>query len=76
VGVDSPGTVCDRHGLPDEAVASRHLLMRKNAGKAGKLFRNWCARVQAMRGRAEEPLEPMARAARMVDSHLEGILAH
>ncbi len=25
VGVDVPGTVCDGHGLPDEAGASRYL---------------------------------------------------
>ena len=25
VGVDGPGTMCDGHGLPDEAGASRHL---------------------------------------------------
>ncbi len=27
VGVDGSGTVCDRHGLPDEASASRYLPM-------------------------------------------------
>ena len=41
-----------------------------------KLFRNWCAWVHAMRGQTGEPLEPMARATRMVEGHLEGILAH
>ena len=25
MGVDGPGTVCDKHGLPDAAGASRHL---------------------------------------------------
>jgi transposase len=49
---------------------------RKDAGEARKLFRNWCAWVQAMRGQTGELLEPMARAARMVEGHLEGILAH
>ena len=29
-----------------------------------------------MRGQTEEQLEPMARVARMVEGHLEGILAH
>ena len=41
-----------------------------------KLFRNWCACVHAMRGQTGELLEPMARVARMVEGHLEGILAH
>ena len=27
VGVDGPGTMCDGHGLPDEAGALRHLQM-------------------------------------------------
>jgi transposase len=49
---------------------------RKDAEEARKLFRNWCAWVQAMRGQTGELLEPMARAARMVEGHLEGILAH
>jgi transposase len=49
---------------------------RKDAGEARKLFRNWCAWVHAMRGQTGELLEPMARAARMVEGHLEGILAH
>ena len=49
VGVDGPGTVCDRHGLRDEVGASRHLraegrrggqeavpkLVRLGAGDAG-----------------------------------------
>jgi transposase len=49
---------------------------RKDLGEARKLFRNWCAWVQAMRGQTGELLEPMARAAGMVEGHLEGILAH
>jgi transposase len=49
---------------------------RKDAEEARKLFRNWCAWVHAMRGQTGELLEPMARAARMVEGHLEGILAH
>jgi transposase len=49
---------------------------RKDAGEARKLFRNWCACVHTMRGQTGELLEPMARAARMVEGHLEGILAH
>jgi transposase len=52
------------------------LYERKDAGEARKLFRKWCAWVQAMRGQTGELLEPMARAARMVEGHLEGILAH
>jgi hypothetical protein len=54
----------------------RGIYERKDAGEARKLFRNWCAWVQAMRGLTGELLEPMARAARMVEGHLEGILAH
>ena len=49
---------------------------RKDAEEARKLFRNWCAWVHTMRGQTGELLEPMARAARMVEGHLEGILAH
>ena len=48
----------------------------KNVGEARKLFGSWCAWVQAMRERTGELLEPMARAARMIEGHLEGILAH
>ena len=49
---------------------------RKDAEEARKLFRKWCASVHAMRGQTGELLEPMARAARMVEGHMEGILAH
>jgi transposase len=49
---------------------------RKDAEEARKLFRNWCVWVQAMRGQTGELLEPMARVARMIEGHLEGILAH
>lgn len=49
---------------------------RRDAVEARKLFRNWCAWVQAMRGQTGELLEPMARVARMIEGHLEGILAH
>lgn len=48
----------------------------KDVGEARKLFGNWCAWVQAMRERTGELLEPMARAARMIEGHLAGILAH
>ena len=48
----------------------------KDVGEARKLFGNWCAWVQAMRERTGELLEPMARAARMIEGDLEGILAH
>ena len=48
----------------------------KDVGEAKKLFGNWCAWVQAMRERTGELLEQMARAARMIEGHLEGILAH
>jgi transposase len=49
---------------------------RKDAVEAKKLFRKWSAWVHAMRGQTGELLEPMARVARMVEGHLEGILAH
>ena len=49
---------------------------RKDVEEARKLFGNWCAWVRAMRGQTGELLEPMARAVRMVEGHLEGILAH
>jgi hypothetical protein len=49
---------------------------RKNADEAGKLFRNSCAWLNAMQGQPGELLEPMAQAARMVEGHSEGILAH
>jgi transposase len=48
----------------------------KDVGEARMLFGNWCAWVQAMRERTGELLEPMARAARMIEGHLAGILAH
>ncbi len=48
---------------------------RKDAKEAKKLFRNWCAWLHAMRGQTGDLHEPMARAARMVEGHLEGILA-
>ena len=48
----------------------------KDVEEARKLFGNWCAWVQAIREQTGELLEPMARAARMIEGHLEGILAH
>ena len=48
----------------------------KDVEVAKKLFGNWCAWVKAMREQTGELLEPMARAARMIEGHLEGILAH
>jgi transposase len=48
----------------------------KDVEVAKKLFGNWCAWVKAMREQAGELLEPKARAARMVEGHMEGILAH
>jgi transposase len=49
---------------------------RKAAEEARKVFRNWCAWVHAMRGQTGELREPMARAARMIEGHLAGILVH
>jgi transposase len=48
----------------------------REAEDARKLFRNWCAWVHAMRGQTGDLLEPMVRTARMIEGHLEGILAH
>jgi transposase len=48
----------------------------KEANEARQKFQNWCAWVQVMRKETGELLEPMAGAARMVEGHLEGILAH
>jgi len=48
----------------------------KDAEVARKLFGNWCPWVQAMRAKTGELLKPMARAARMIESNLEGILTH
>jgi hypothetical protein len=39
----------------------------KDVVEARKLFGNWCAWVQPMRERTGELLEPMARAARMIE---------
>jgi transposase len=44
--------------------------------EARKLFGNWCAWVRTMRDQTGEMLEPMARVVRMIEGHLEGILAH
>jgi len=48
----------------------------KDVEVARKLFGNWCAWVKAMREQTGELLEPTARAARMIEGHMEGILAH
>ena len=48
----------------------------KDAEVAKKMFGNWCAWVKAMREQTGELLEPMARAARKIEGHMEGILAH
>jgi transposase len=48
----------------------------KDVEVAKELFGNWCAKVKAMREQTGELLEPMARAARMIEGHMEGILAH
>ena len=41
-----------------------------------ELLGNWCTWVQAMREQTGELLEPMARVDRMIEAHLERILAH
>jgi hypothetical protein len=48
----------------------------KHADQARKLFRHWCTWVHEMTGQTGGQLEPMARVTRMVEDHLEGILAH
>jgi transposase len=51
---------------------------RRDVEQARKLFGNcnWCAWVHAIRQETGELLEPMAPVARMIEGHLEGILAH
>jgi hypothetical protein len=49
---------------------------RKDVGFAKKLFGNLCAWLQAMREQTKELFEPMARIARMIEGHFDGILAH
>ena len=46
----------------------------KDVGEAEKLFRHWCAWVQATREETEELLEAIARAARTIEGQLKGIL--
>ena len=75
MGVDGSGTVCDGYGRRDEAGASR-IYHWEDVGESKKLFRHWCAWVKAIRERTGELLEPMDRAARMIEGHLEGLLAH
>jgi transposase len=48
----------------------------QDSGGAWKLFGNWCAWVQAIWEQTAELLEPIARAARMIEGYLEAILAH
>ena len=47
----------------------------KDVEVAKELFGNWCAWVKAMREQAGELPELMARAARMIEGHMGGILA-
>ena len=48
----------------------------RDAEVAKKMFGNWCAWVKAIRGQTGELLEPKARAARIIEGRLAGILAH
>jgi hypothetical protein len=48
----------------------------KDVEVAKKMFGNWRAWVKAMREHAGELLEPMARSVRMIEGHMERILAH
>jgi transposase len=40
------------------------------------MFGNQCAWVRTIRDQIGELLEPMARAARMIEGHFDGILSH
>ena len=75
VRVDGPGTMCDGHGLPDEAGASRHLRAEGCGGGQEAVPKLVCLGA-CNAGLTGDLLEPMARTARMVEGHLEGILAH
>ncbi len=44
--------------------------------QARQQFKDWCDWVHAMRDEIGEMLEPMERAARTIETHLEGVLAH
>jgi hypothetical protein len=44
--------------------------------EAWMLFSNWCARGRGMWQKTGYLLELMARGARMIEAHLEGIQAH
>jgi transposase len=48
----------------------------KDVEVAKRMFGNWCAWVKAMREQTGQLLEPMGRAARMIEGQMEGILAH
>ena len=75
VGVDGSGTVCNGHGLRDEAGALRYLPMEgcgRSQEAVRELVRVGPSDVGTNRGVARAD----ARAARMIEGHLEGILAH
>jgi hypothetical protein len=65
----------DGAGLPDAVDPPGHL--QPNANQARKDLKSWCNWVKQ---KAEQTghalLEPMAKVARMVEHHLEGILGH
>ena len=64
-------------GMADEMrLVLQGIYQWKDVEVARKLFGNWCAWVKAMWEQTGELLEPMARAARMIEGHMEGILAH
>lgn len=44
--------------------------------EARQRFKDWCAWVHAMRDEVGGLLEPMERAARTIEGHIEGVLAH
>jgi transposase len=57
-------------------VLQQGIYERKDAREVKELLRSWCAWVHSMLGQTGEQLEPMAQAARLVEGHWEGILAH
>jgi hypothetical protein len=75
VGVDVPGT-CVKGMAYEMRLVLQGIYQWKDVEVTKKLFGNWCAWVKAMREQTGELLEPMARAARMIEGNMLGILAH
>ena len=71
VGVDGSGTVCDGHGLRDEAGASRHLPI-EGCGRSLKAVPEMVGLGARDAGRNRKT----ARADDPIEGHLAGLLAH